>query len=62
MTESYSSTDILFKYYSSGVQIPTNFLLMDSPYRFTPKKYDTELRKWITKMPKGETYNNVVSN
>lgn len=61
MTESYSPLSVLFKYYTIGVQIPTNFnLMMNSARRYSPKDYDTEIRKWIDKMPTGSTYNVVV--
>lgn len=60
MTESYSSNSVLFKYYINGAEIPTNFNLMQQ-YYYTPKDYDREIRNWITQMPKGSTYNAVVS-
>lgn len=60
MTESYSSHSVLFKYYQSGAQIPTNFFLMDGE-NFTPIRYKRAIQKWITEMPKGATYNVVVS-
>lgn len=61
MTESYSPLSVLFKYYTSGVEIPTNFNLINSNHRNTPKDFDIQIKNWITKMPKGATYNNVVS-
>lgn len=63
MTESYSSNDILFKYYTSGAQIPTNFgFLEGSKYLdLKAKDYVNKFRNWITKMPLGATYNIVVS-
>lgn len=61
MTESYSPLNVLFKYYISGAEIPTNFNLMNN-YHYTAKNYDDAIRSWITKMPKGATFNVVVSN
>lgn len=61
MTESYSSNDILFKYYMSGAQIPTNFKLMET-HNLNPIDYDDAIQNWITGMPKGETFNNVLQN
>lgn len=58
MTESYSQNDVLFKYYTSGAEIPTNFNLMSYD---TPKDYNREIYNWISEMPKGATYNVVVS-
>lgn len=60
MTESYSSQEVLFKYYTSGAEIPTNFNLMYN-FHYTTKNYNDAIRNWITNMPKGETYNVVVS-
>jgi len=59
MTESYSNTSILFKYYTSGAEIPTNFNLLEE-YHHTPKDYEREIENWITKMPVGATFNSVV--
>jgi len=59
MTESYSNTSILFKYYTSGAEVPTNFNLLKG-YRYTPKDFEREIENWITKMPVGATFNSVV--
>jgi len=59
MTESYSTNSVLFKYYTSGVEIPTNFNLLGD-YHYTPKDYEREIENWITKMPVGATFNSVV--
>lgn len=61
MTESYSPLSVLFKYYNVGVEIPSNFNLLNNNYRNTPKDFDQQIQNWISKMPKGATYNNVVS-
>lgn len=61
MTESYSSHDVLFKYYKKGAEIPSNFNLMEGAIKYTPRIYYKEIKKWITNMPKGATYNVVVS-
>jgi len=62
MTESSSPLNVLFKYYTSGAEIPTNFNLMYLNYLHSPKDYDRAIRTWITKMPKGSTFNVVVRN
>jgi len=59
MTESYSNTSVLFKYYTSGAEIPTNFNLLEEYYH-TPSDYEREIENWITKMPAGATFNSVV--
>jgi len=59
MTESYSNNSVLFKYYTSGAEIPTNFNLIKYNY-YTPKDYEREIENWITKMPIGATFNSVV--
>jgi alpha-glucosidase len=61
MTKSYSPNDILFKYYSSGAEIPTNFKLMPYKKSIKPKQIDIEIRKWITEMSETATYNVVVN-
>ncbi|KAF0749361.1 maltase 2-like [Aphis craccivora] len=61
MTESYSNISILFKYYTSGAEIPTNFNLLEE-YHHTPKDYEREIENWITKMPLGATFNSVLQN
>lgn len=63
MTESYSTNDVLFKYYTCGAQIPTNFRFVEgNHYReLKPKDYVYKIRDWITQMPLGATYNAVVS-
>jgi alpha-glucosidase len=61
MTESYSPNDILFKYYSSGTEIPTNFKLMPYNQLLNSTITDIEIRKWITEMPENATYNVVVN-
>ncbi|XP_022175216.1 maltase 2-like [Myzus persicae] len=61
ITESYSSNSVLFKYYTSGAQIPTNFNLLGD-YHYTPKDYEREIENWITKMPLGATFNSVLQN
>ncbi|KAL4131502.1 hypothetical protein QTP88_008804 [Uroleucon formosanum] len=60
ITESYSNNSVLFKYYTSGVEIPTNFNLLKDHY--TPKDYEREIENWITKMPVGATFNSVLQN
>lgn len=64
MTESYSPLSVLMKYYTSGVQIPSNFklinVMLNSTSRYSPNDYDTEIRKWITSMPTGSMFNVVV--
>lgn len=62
MTESSSPLNVLFKYYTSGAEIPTNFNLMYYNYLHSPKEYDREIRTWITQMPNGSTFNVVVNN
>ncbi|XP_025407324.1 maltase 2-like [Sipha flava] len=62
MTESYSPNDILFKYYSSGTEIPTNFKLMPYNQLLNSTITDIEIRKWITEMPENATYNVVLQN
>lgn len=62
MTESYSSHSVLFKYYTSGAEIPSNFFLMLNNMKYTPKDFNREIKKWITEMPQGAIYNVVVSN
>lgn len=62
ITESYSPLNVLFKYYTCGAEIPSNFNLLGYNYLHSPINYDTEIRKWITQMPKGATFNVVVSN
>ncbi|XP_026806084.1 maltase 1-like [Rhopalosiphum maidis] len=61
MTESYSNTSVLFKYYTSGAEIPTNFNLLEEYYH-TPSDYEREIENWITKMPAGATFNSVLQN
>jgi hypothetical protein len=61
MTESYSSNDILFNYYSSKDEIPTHFKLMSYKQSLNPKIIDNEIRKWITEMPRTTTYNVMVN-
>uniref|UniRef100_A0A2S2Q740 alpha-glucosidase n=1 Tax=Sipha flava TaxID=143950 RepID=A0A2S2Q740_9HEMI len=62
MTESYSPNDILFNYYSSGTEIPTNFKLMPYNQLLNSTITDIEIRKWITEMPENATYNVVLQN
>lgn len=61
MTESYSNNSVLFKYYTSGAEVPTNFNLLGD-YHYTPKDYEREIENWITKMPLGATFNSVLQN
>lgn len=61
LTESYSPHDVLFKYYTSGAEIPSNFFLMPSNTKYFPHDFNREIKKWITEMPRGATYNAVVS-
>ncbi|XP_026813423.1 maltase 2-like isoform X2 [Rhopalosiphum maidis] len=61
MTESYSNNSVLFKYYTSGADVPTNFNLLEN-YHYTPKDYKREIENWITKMPVGATFNSVLQN
>lgn len=62
MTESYSPHSVLFKYYTSGAEIPSNFFLMsNNNMKYTPKDFNREIKKWITEMPQGATYNSVVN-
>lgn len=61
MTESYSNNSVLFKYYTSGAEVPTNFNLLRG-YHYTPKDYEREIENWITKMPVGATFNSVLQN
>lgn len=60
MTESYSNHSVLFEYYKSGAEIPTNFNLLARFHNFPPKKFETEIENWISRMPMGATYNSVV--
>jgi len=60
MTESYSNHSVLYNYYTSGAEIPTNFKLMKDSWKFTPKDFEREIENWITKMPFGSTFNSVV--
>lgn len=59
MTESYSPLSVLFKYYVTGVEIPSNFNLLED-HASTPKTYENAIESWIAKMPKAATYNVVV--
>lgn len=63
ITDSHSNNTILFEYYNCGVEIPTNFNLMDLVQKspFTVKDWDREIRKFITEIPKGGIYNVIVS-
>lgn len=59
MTESYSNHSILYKYYTSGAEVPTNFNLMED-HNSTPEGFQRAIEEWITKMPFGSTFNSVV--
>lgn len=61
MTESYSPNEVMFKYYTSGAEVPTNFRLMPYKRILTAKQIDNEIRKWMTEMPKAATFNIVVN-
>ncbi|XP_025207346.1 maltase 2-like [Melanaphis sacchari] len=61
MTESYSNNSVLFKYYTSGVDVPTNFNLVRYS-SYTPKDFARNIEEWITKMPVGATFNSVLQN
>jgi len=60
MTESYTNHRVLFEYYKSGAEIPTNFNLLSRFSNYPPKKFETEIENWITRMPMGATFNSVV--
>ncbi|VVC39721.1 Glycoside hydrolase superfamily,Glycosyl hydrolase, family 13, catalytic domain [Cinara cedri] len=62
MTESFSSNNILFKYYEKGAQIPSNFNLMDAKPVRNVSVIDSKIRNWITQMPNGAIYNVVLQN
>ncbi|VVC43838.1 Glycoside hydrolase superfamily,Glycosyl hydrolase, family 13, catalytic domain [Cinara cedri] len=59
MTDSHSNNSVLFEYYNCGIEIPTNFNLMDLVKipGYTVDEWDLEIRKFITEMPKGGTFN-----
>ncbi|XP_022164151.1 maltase 1-like [Myzus persicae] len=61
MTESYSNHSFLYKYYTSGAEVPTNFNLMED-HIITPEVFQRAIEEWITKMPFGSTFNSVFQN
>lgn len=58
MTESWSPTNVLLKYYNSGAEIPTNFELLLGN---TPSDFNRALNNWLPNMPKNAMYNVVVN-
>ncbi|CAI6365687.1 unnamed protein product [Macrosiphum euphorbiae] len=62
MTESYTNHSVLYNYYTSGAEVPTNFKLMNDSINYTPKDFEREIENWITKMPFGATFNSVLQN
>jgi alpha-glucosidase len=61
MTESYSNHSVLYKYYTSGAEVPSNFNLLEDKSN-TPKEFERAIENWITKMPYGATFNSVLQN
>lgn len=59
MTESYSNLSVLYKYYTSRAEVPSNFNLLEDKSN-TPKEFERAIENWITKMPYGATFNSVV--
>ncbi|XP_001949423.2 maltase 1-like [Acyrthosiphon pisum] len=62
MTESYTNHSVLYNYYTSGAEVPTNFNLLEDHVSNIPKDFETEIETWITKMPFGATFNSVLQN
>jgi len=60
MTESYTNHTVLYNYYTSGAEVPTNFDLMENHIHNIPEDFDRKIENWITTMPFGSTFNSVV--
>ncbi|XP_033223825.1 alpha-glucosidase-like [Belonocnema kinseyi] len=62
MVEGYANISTIMKYYSSGINFPFNFGLMDINNSSTATDVKNILDSWILKMPNGATANWVVGN
>lgn len=67
MTEAYTATDILMKYYGNstmnGSHVPFNFLMLERIHNTsTSHEYVACIDEWIKNLPNGRTANWVMGN